>query len=48
MAAKSYDEAFQILSSAPVVSSNYFILAGADGQGAEGLQDAAGFDSRAE
>lgn len=34
MAAKSYDEALQILSSAPVVSSNYFILAGVDGQGA--------------
>jgi hypothetical protein len=34
MAAKSYDEALQILSLAPVVSSNYFILAGVDGQGA--------------
>eukprot|EP00438_Fugacium_kawagutii_P003536 Skav234039 [mRNA] locus=scaffold5814:58540:62240:- [translate_table: standard] len=33
MSAQSYDEALRILSSTPVVSSNYFILAGADGEG---------------
>lgn len=33
MAATSYDQALAMLTSLPVLSSNYFILAGAENQG---------------